>query len=91
MLLKTESGHLQLLRVGPAPGPGTPAAPANNIAANSVVGVQPSGTAYRLTTVPGVSRMNAQFTAPTLGTIRKPIQVMHYNSSYKTQTTCIFM
>lgn len=85
LLLKTENGY-QLVRVGPAPTQqGTPATQqvsANSLPTNAVVaaaaqGAQGTTTAYRLTTVPAVSRLNAHFTGPALTTIRKPAQVMH--------------
>lgn len=81
LIVKTENGQYQLLRVGPVPAaaaaPGGNAVTPNNIAGNAVVASTPGATAYRLTSVPAVSRLNAQFTGPPLATIRKPVQVTH--------------
>ncbi|XP_017759662.1 PREDICTED: transcription initiation factor TFIID subunit 4-like isoform X3 [Eufriesea mexicana] len=55
ILLKTESGQYQLLRVGPPPTAGTPAGTAvtpNSIAGNAVVAAPSPGTTYRLASVP---------------------------------------
>jgi len=85
--LKTENGQYQLLRVGPAPTANTPTGTTvtpNNIAGNTVVAA-PSQGAYRLTSVPAVSRLNTQFTGPPLATLRKSVQVTHFYTSYKTQ------
>ncbi|XP_063986755.1 transcription initiation factor TFIID subunit 4-like isoform X2 [Diachasmimorpha longicaudata] len=78
LIVKTENGQYQLLRVGPAPTTGTPAGgavTANSIGGNAVVGPT-AGTTYRLASVPAVSRLNAQFTGPPLATIRKPVQTV---------------
>ncbi|XP_011315144.1 transcription initiation factor TFIID subunit 4 isoform X3 [Fopius arisanus] len=78
LIVKTENGQYQLLRVGPAPTAGTPgggAVTANSIGGNTVIG-PPAGTTYRLASVPAVSRLNAQFTGPPLATIRKPVQTV---------------
>ncbi|XP_015125833.1 transcription initiation factor TFIID subunit 4 isoform X2 [Diachasma alloeum] len=78
LIVKTENGQYQLLRVGPAPTTGTPgggAVTANSIGGNAVVGPT-AGTTYRLASVPAVSRLNAQFTGPPLATIRKPVQTV---------------
>lgn len=78
LLVKTENGQYQLLRVGPAPTvtsqPGNTVA-TNSIAGNAVVATPTAGTTYRLASVPAVSRLNAQFTTPSLATLRKPVQV----------------
>lgn len=87
LLLKTENGQYQLLRVGPAPTAGTPtgtAVTANSITGNTVVAAPSPGTTYRLASVPAVSRLNTPFTGPPL-TLRKPVQVTHSYTSYKTQ------
>ncbi|XP_044587310.1 transcription initiation factor TFIID subunit 4-like isoform X3 [Cotesia glomerata] len=77
LIVKTENGQYQLLRVGPVPAtPGGNAVTPNNIAGNAVVASTPGATAYRLTSVPAVSRLNAQFTGPPLATIRKPVQTV---------------
>ncbi|CAG5081045.1 Similar to Taf4: Transcription initiation factor TFIID subunit 4 (Drosophila melanogaster) [Cotesia congregata] len=77
LIVKTENGQYQLLRVGPVSAtPGGNAVPPNNIAGNAVVASTPGATAYRLTSVPAVSRLNAQFTGPPLATIRKPVQTV---------------
>ncbi|CAD6239961.1 GSCOCG00002441001-RA-CDS [Cotesia congregata] len=77
LIVKTENGQYQLLRVGPVSAtPGGNAVPPNNIAGNAVVASTPGATAYRLTSVPAVSRLNAQFTGPPLATIRKPVQLL---------------
>ncbi|XP_015177996.1 PREDICTED: transcription initiation factor TFIID subunit 4 isoform X4 [Polistes dominula] len=55
LLLKTENGQYQLLRVGPAPTAGTPSGTAvtpNSITGNAVVAAPSPGTTYRLTSVP---------------------------------------
>ncbi|XP_053995014.1 transcription initiation factor TFIID subunit 4 isoform X3 [Hylaeus anthracinus] len=55
ILLKTETGQYQLIRVGPPPTAGTPAGTAvtpNSIAGNAVVAAPSPGTAYRLASVP---------------------------------------
>ncbi|XP_077260657.1 transcription initiation factor TFIID subunit 4 isoform X2 [Temnothorax americanus] len=55
LLLKTENGQYQLLRVGPAPTAGTPTGTAvtpNSITGNAVVAAPSPGTTYRLTSVP---------------------------------------
>ncbi|KOC63900.1 Transcription initiation factor TFIID subunit 4 [Habropoda laboriosa] len=78
ILLKTENGQYQLLRVGPPPTAGTPAGTAvtpNSIAGNAVVAAPSPGTTYRLASVPAVSRLNTQFTGPPLATLRKSVQV----------------
>ncbi|XP_063986757.1 transcription initiation factor TFIID subunit 4-like isoform X3 [Diachasmimorpha longicaudata] len=54
LIVKTENGQYQLLRVGPAPTTGTPAGgavTANSIGGNAVVGPT-AGTTYRLASVP---------------------------------------
>ncbi|XP_011263355.1 transcription initiation factor TFIID subunit 4 isoform X1 [Camponotus floridanus] len=79
LLLKTENGQYQLLRVGPAPTAGTPTGTAvtpNSIAGNAVVAAPSPGTTYRLTSVPAVSRLNTQFTGPPLATLRKSVQTV---------------
>ncbi|XP_043526978.1 transcription initiation factor TFIID subunit 4 isoform X1 [Frieseomelitta varia] len=79
ILLKTESGQYQLLRVGPPPTAGTPAGTAvtpNSIAGNAVVAAPSPGTTYRLASVPAVSRLNTQFTGPPLATLRKSVQTV---------------
>ncbi|KZC08446.1 Transcription initiation factor TFIID subunit 4 [Dufourea novaeangliae] len=78
ILLKTETGQYQLIRVGPPPTAGTPAGAAvtpNSIAGNAVVAAPSPGTTYRLASVPAVSRLNTQFTGPPLTTLRKTVQV----------------
>ncbi|XP_076171101.1 transcription initiation factor TFIID subunit 4 isoform X3 [Ptiloglossa arizonensis] len=55
ILLKTETGQYQLIRVGPPPTAGTPAGTAvtpNSIAGNAVVAAPSPGTTYRLASVP---------------------------------------
>ena len=86
LIVKTENGQYQLLRVGPAPTPGQAgtAVTGNSIAGNTVV-AQNTGTTYRLASVPAVSRLNTQFTGPPLATLRKPVQVTHSYTSYETQ------
>ncbi|XP_029039701.1 transcription initiation factor TFIID subunit 4 isoform X2 [Osmia bicornis bicornis] len=79
ILLKTESGQYQLLRVGPPPTAGTPAGTAvtpNSIAGNAVVAAPSPGTTFRLASVPAVSRLNTQFTGPPLATLRKSVQTV---------------
>ncbi|XP_016914625.1 transcription initiation factor TFIID subunit 4-like isoform X1 [Apis cerana] len=78
ILLKTESGQYQLLRVGPPPTAGTPgtAVTPNSIAGNAVVAAPSPGTTYRLASVPAVSRLNTQFTGPPLATLRKSVQTV---------------
>ncbi|XP_043503722.1 transcription initiation factor TFIID subunit 4-like isoform X2 [Polistes fuscatus] len=79
LLLKTENGQYQLLRVGPAPTAGTPSGTAvtpNSITGNAVVAAPSPGTTYRLASVPAVSRLNTQFTGPPLATLRKPVQTV---------------
>ncbi|KAK2586840.1 hypothetical protein KPH14_009778 [Odynerus spinipes] len=74
LLLKTENGQYQLLRVGPAPTAGTPSGTAvtpNSITGNAVVAAPSPGTTYRLASVPAtvaatVTTTNA--TPPTLTT-----------------------
>ncbi|XP_018332460.1 transcription initiation factor TFIID subunit 4 isoform X4 [Agrilus planipennis] len=63
LLLKTENGQYQLLRVGPAPGVAT------GLPASSVPGATTPVT-FRMQAVPAVSRLNIQFTpGPTIATI----------------------
>ncbi|XP_031825981.1 transcription initiation factor TFIID subunit 4 isoform X2 [Nomia melanderi] len=79
ILLKTETGQYQLIRVGPPPTAGTPAGTAvtpNSIAGNAVVAAPSPGTTYRLASVPAVSRLNTQFTGPPLATLRKTVQTV---------------
>ncbi|XP_076286783.1 transcription initiation factor TFIID subunit 4 isoform X2 [Lasioglossum baleicum] len=79
ILLKTETGQFQLIRVGPPPTAGTPAGTAvtpNSIAGNAVVAAPSPGTTYRLASVPAVSRLNTQFTGPPLATLRKTVQTV---------------
>jgi transcription initiation factor TFIID subunit 4 len=52
LLLKTENGQYQLLRVGPAP-----TTPGAAIAPNSAAATLPAGATYRLQSVPSVSRL----------------------------------
>lgn len=94
LLLKTENGQFQLLRVGPAPTASTPtgtptAVTPNSISGNAVVAAPSPGTTYRLASVPAVSRLNTQFTGPSLATLRKSIQVTHCYTSYKTRCSAI--
>lgn len=92
ILLKTETGQFQLLRVGPAPTAGTPGGTTvtpNSIAGNAVVAAPSPGTTYRLASVPAVSRLNTQFTGPPLATLRKSIQVTHSYTSYKTRCSAV--
>ncbi|XP_066591989.1 transcription initiation factor TFIID subunit 4-like isoform X2 [Prorops nasuta] len=93
LLLKTENGQYQLLRVGPAvPTAGTPAGTTvtpNSITGNAVVTGPTAGTTYRLASVPAVSRLNTQFTGPPLTTIRKPIQTAVANVTTATTTPAI--
>jgi len=51
LLLKTENGQYQLLRVGPAP-----TTPGAAIAPSSAAATIPAGATYRLQSVPAVSR-----------------------------------
>ncbi|XP_076622103.1 transcription initiation factor TFIID subunit 4 isoform X2 [Colletes latitarsis] len=79
ILLKTETGQYQLIRVGPPPTAGTPAGTTvtpNSIAGNAVVAAPSPGTTYRLASVPAVSRLNTQFTGPPLATLRKTVQTV---------------
>ncbi|XP_071877953.1 transcription initiation factor TFIID subunit 4 isoform X2 [Bombus fervidus] len=79
ILLKTETGQFQLLRVGPPPTAGTPGGTTvtpNSITGNAVVAAPSPGTTYRLASVPAVSRLNTQFTGPPLATLRKSIQTV---------------
>ncbi|XP_076649791.1 transcription initiation factor TFIID subunit 4 isoform X2 [Halictus rubicundus] len=79
ILLKTETGQYQLIRVGPPPTPGTPGGTTvtpNSIAGNAVVAAPSPGTTYRLASVPAVSRLNTQFTGPPLATLRKTVQTV---------------
>lgn len=85
LLLKTENGQYQLLRVGPAPpqaAGGQQLTTAGSTQAGTATGAQQ--TTYRLQTVPAVSRLNTQFTGPPL-TIRKTIvqQVKIYTQIQK--------
>ncbi|XP_020708158.1 transcription initiation factor TFIID subunit 4 isoform X2 [Athalia rosae] len=88
LLLKTENGQYQLLRVGPAPSAGTPAGAAvtpNSIAGGAMV-APTAGTTYRLASVPAVSRLNTQFTGPPLATLRKPVQTVAPSVTTATST-----
>lgn len=91
LLLKTENGQYQLLRVGPPPTAATPSGTAvtpNSMAGSAVVAAPTAGTTYRVTSLPAVSRLNAQFTGPPLATIRKPIQVTHSHLEARKQFRC---
>ncbi|XP_043503732.1 transcription initiation factor TFIID subunit 4-like isoform X3 [Polistes fuscatus] len=75
LLLKTENGQYQLLRVGPAPTAGTPSGTAvtpNSITGNAVVAAPSPGTTYRLASVPAqtvaASIATTIVTPPTLTT-----------------------
>lgn len=71
LLLKTENGQYQLLRVGPAPA-GTPTGTTvtpNNIAGNAVVAAPSPGTTYRLTSVPATVAPTITTTTTTPGTV----------------------
>ncbi|XP_047359462.1 transcription initiation factor TFIID subunit 4 isoform X4 [Vespa velutina] len=74
LLLKTENGQYQLLRVGPAPTAGTPSGTAvtpNSITGNAVVAAPSPGTTYRLASVPATvaaAITTANATPPTLTT-----------------------
>ncbi|XP_043503739.1 transcription initiation factor TFIID subunit 4-like isoform X4 [Polistes fuscatus] len=74
LLLKTENGQYQLLRVGPAPTAGTPSGTAvtpNSITGNAVVAAPSPGTTYRLASVPATvaaSIATTIVTPPTLTT-----------------------
>ncbi|XP_046827415.1 transcription initiation factor TFIID subunit 4 isoform X2 [Vespa crabro] len=75
LLLKTENGQYQLLRVGPAPTAGTPSGTAvtpNSITGNAVVAAPSPGTTYRLASVPAqtvaAAITTANATPPTLTT-----------------------
>lgn len=81
MLVKTENGQFHLIRVQPGTGVGAGAVTANSLAGN-VIATQ--GGTIRL--LPGVSRLNAQFTGPPLATIRKPVQVKHTKTYSKTRS-----
>lgn len=59
LLLKTENGQYQLLRVGPAP------AVSGGLTTNAAPGVTAPLT-FRMQTVPAVSRLNIQFAGPPL-------------------------
>ncbi|KAL2724351.1 transcription initiation factor TFIID subunit 4 isoform X4 [Vespula squamosa] len=89
LLLKTENGQYQLLRVGPVPTTGTPSGTSvtpNSMTGNTVVAApSPGTTTYRLASVPAVSRLNTQFTGPPLATLRKSVQVTHFYTCYKTR------
>ncbi|XP_020282478.1 transcription initiation factor TFIID subunit 4 isoform X2 [Pseudomyrmex gracilis] len=69
LLLKTENGQFQLLRVGPAPTAGTPAGTAvtpNSITGNAVVAAAPTpGTTYRIASVPATVTVAPTITTPT--------------------------
>ncbi|XP_029172555.1 transcription initiation factor TFIID subunit 4 isoform X2 [Nylanderia fulva] len=68
LLLKTENGQYQLLRVGPAPTAGTATGTAvtpNSITGNAVVAAPSPGTTYRLTSVPAtVAPITTSITTP---------------------------
>ncbi|CAL1680602.1 unnamed protein product [Lasius platythorax] len=68
LLLKTENGQYQLLRVGPAPTAGTATGTAvtpNSITGNAVVAAPSPGTTYRLTSVPAtVAPITTSTTTP---------------------------
>ncbi|XP_015586319.1 transcription initiation factor TFIID subunit 4 isoform X2 [Cephus cinctus] len=70
LLLKTENGQYQLLRVGPAPTAGTPSGTTvtpNSIAGNAVV-APTAGTTYRLASVPATATTSVTPAATTPGT-----------------------
>ncbi|XP_019887103.1 transcription initiation factor TFIID subunit 4 isoform X2 [Ooceraea biroi] len=72
LLLKTENGQYQLLRVGPAPTASTPAGTTvtpNNIAGNAVVAAPSPGTTYRLTSVPATVAPTITTSTTTPGTV----------------------
>ncbi|XP_072767422.1 transcription initiation factor TFIID subunit 4 isoform X2 [Anoplolepis gracilipes] len=72
LLLKTENGQYQLLRVGPAPTAGTPTGTAvtpNSIAGNAVVAAPSPGTTYRLTSVPTTVAPTITTSTTTPGTV----------------------
>ncbi|EFN63541.1 Transcription initiation factor TFIID subunit 4 [Camponotus floridanus] len=72
LLLKTENGQYQLLRVGPAPTAGTPTGTAvtpNSIAGNAVVAAPSPGTTYRLTSVPATVAPTITTSTTTPGTV----------------------
>ncbi|XP_036149516.1 transcription initiation factor TFIID subunit 4B isoform X2 [Monomorium pharaonis] len=71
LLLKTENGQYQLLRVGPAPA-GTPTGTAvtpNSITGNAVVAAPSPGTTYRLTSVPTTVAPTVTTSTSTPGTV----------------------
>lgn len=72
LLLKTENGQYQLLRVGPAPTAGTPTGTAvtpNSITGNAVVAAPSPGTTYRLTSVPTTVAPTITTSTTTPGTV----------------------
>ncbi|KAL0115765.1 hypothetical protein PUN28_010945 [Cardiocondyla obscurior] len=72
LLLKTENGQYQLLRVGPAPATGSPAGAAvtpNSITGNAVVAAPSPGTTYRLTSVPTTVAPTITTSTTTPGTV----------------------
>ncbi|KYM82235.1 Transcription initiation factor TFIID subunit 4 [Atta colombica] len=72
LLLKTENGQYQLLRVGPAPTAGTPTGTAvtpNSITGNAVVAAPSPGTTYRLTSVPTTVAPTLTTSTTTPGTV----------------------
>ncbi|XP_018396490.1 PREDICTED: transcription initiation factor TFIID subunit 4 isoform X2 [Cyphomyrmex costatus] len=72
LLLKTENGQYQLLRVGPAPTAGTPTGTAvtpNSITGNTVVAAPSPGTTYRLASVPTTVAPTITTSTTTPGTV----------------------
>ncbi|XP_060832549.1 transcription initiation factor TFIID subunit 4 isoform X3 [Bombus pascuorum] len=72
ILLKTETGQFQLLRVGPPPTAGTPGGTAvtpNSIAGNAVVAAPSPGTTYRLASVPATAAATITTTTTTPATV----------------------
>ncbi|XP_025991685.1 transcription initiation factor TFIID subunit 4 isoform X2 [Solenopsis invicta] len=71
LLLKTENGQYQLLRVGPAPtaAPTGTAVTPNSITGNTVVAAPSPGTTYRLTSVPTTVAPTITTSTTTPGTV----------------------
>ncbi|XP_011692201.1 PREDICTED: transcription initiation factor TFIID subunit 4-like isoform X2 [Wasmannia auropunctata] len=71
LLLKTENGQYQLLRVGPAPTASAPTGTVtpNSITGNAVVAAPSPGTTYRLTSVPTTVAPTITTSTTTPGTV----------------------
>ncbi|CAD1468406.1 unnamed protein product [Heterotrigona itama] len=76
ILLKTESGQYQLLRVGPPPTAGTPTGTTvtpNSITGNAVVAAPSPGTTYRLASVPATVAATITTATTTPATVTAPV------------------